>query len=193
MHSELRQSSAISVWCGGWVIQDGVYPDFSSGQMITTAFEFGFVQGFQDASDSSQLSLRALSDSHGEFQVTGRVTWANAEIVVVDTGLLRLHMRRFSAEDPPLRLDSVVEGKVRLGLSPWIRESFFLAVPATLRISHECRVDRIWKRSGKLRPGIAPEISRLEAQNRPLTEMRTVSTELVEGRDALLLELTVLG
>lgn len=181
----------IKIWCGGWVIRDGVYPDFATGDALTTAFEFSFVEGFRILDEPAAMAVSALNDPDADFCITGRVAWVSSELNVVDTGRVRIHRRLPSrGGESPLRVGNFVQGRIAVGLSPWIDEPFLLDVPPKLSPIYQTRVDGIWRRRGEPRSKARP--SRIHPEPGSLTKLNFVSSELVDGIDALLLELAIL-
>jgi len=99
-----------------WIIQDGNYTDFVTGQTAEFAVEFWLDETEAPLlSDSKSLSVKSVGGCN--YEVISRITFSSPEITVLDCGLLVF------SENLPHELARLSKGKIRarlgLGIDPF--------------------------------------------------------------------------
>lgn len=99
-----------------WVIQDGNYPDFVTGQRAELAVEYASRSGLRGLSGEHEVSARWVGGS--AYDVIARVVHDEPNARVLDCGLLVYHF--VGIEDPEHRSEvgAWVTGVVDLGVDP---------------------------------------------------------------------------
>jgi hypothetical protein len=79
----------MSTWTLGlnsWIIQDGNYDDFSTGQEVELAVEYWSEDGLRLSDGPTGRSCRPLKDAH--YEVVADVVHSDDGLIVIDFGLL---------------------------------------------------------------------------------------------------------
>ncbi|MFA6575204.1 MAG: hypothetical protein WCS84_07260, partial [Nocardioides sp.] len=79
-----------------WVIQDGNYPDFVTGQRADFALEFASRSGLRRLDGPQGAAVRWVEDS--DYEVTAQIVHDEPNAQVLDFGLLVYHF--IGIEDP---------------------------------------------------------------------------------------------
>ncbi|MGD0880968.1 MAG: hypothetical protein ABSB09_05315 [Acidimicrobiales bacterium] len=106
----------VDTWLIGldaWIIQDGNYPDFSTGQVAEFAVEFYSRQGLEVMTSASRPLARHLRDSH--YSIEGQVRCDDEDALVIDVGIGVF--RETTQEHFPV--GTMVAGEVYLGIDPF--------------------------------------------------------------------------
>lgn len=100
-----------------WVVQDGNYPDFVTGQRTEFAVEFASRGGLTLLDGPQEVSVRWIGGSH--YEVTAQVVHDKPNAQVLDFGILAYHF--VGIEDPKhqTRIGAWVTGEINLGVDPF--------------------------------------------------------------------------
>jgi hypothetical protein len=135
----------------GWIIQDGNYPDFTSGQRAEFAVEYWWADGPRDTT-ATKSQARLLDGA--KYSVNARVICMQDEVAVVDIGLLVFH-----EEASPHRAEvgAVLEGQLALGVDPYFYFERLAKDPNLPDLVYTWEILRIeqdmtpWLQEGRLR------------------------------------------
>jgi hypothetical protein len=100
------------VGLSAWIIQDGNYGDFETGQDAEFALEF-----FTQSVLPSQAKVRsATGRGAAKYEINGEVVYLDAELLVLDFGI-----RAFQQAKPRagLRVGTFVAAEIYLGIDPF--------------------------------------------------------------------------
>jgi hypothetical protein len=124
------------VGLSSWIIQDGNYGDFGTGQCADFALEF-FSQSF-DRADIKTKSARSLG--FAKYDVTAKVIYLTPEVWVLDFGL-----RAFRDSKPPagITVGSFVTAEIYLGIDPFFYFEGLHALPGMPPLIYSWKVDSI--------------------------------------------------
>jgi hypothetical protein len=100
-----------------WIIQDGNYPDFLTGQRTEFALEFASRGGLKLLDVAQEVSVRWIEGSH--YEVTAQIVHDKANAQVLDFGILAYHF--IGVEDPTHqpRIGAWVTGEINLSVDPF--------------------------------------------------------------------------
>ena len=100
-----------------WVIQDGNYPDFVTGQRAEFALEFASRSGLRRLDGTHEAKVRWIEDC--DYEVTARVVHDRPNAQVLDFGILACHF--IGIEDPEHRpqVGSWVTGVLHVAVDPF--------------------------------------------------------------------------
>jgi len=104
---------SLNIGLDSWIIQDGNYPDFATGQKTQFALEFS--PHSVEASESKSPSATHLKASR--YQVCAQVAYVADRVWVLDMGFLA-----YQHIQPPeyARKGRWVEGEVYIGIDPFV-------------------------------------------------------------------------
>jgi len=100
-----------------WVIRDGNYPDFVTGQSAEFALEFASRGGLRRVDGTHEARVRWVGDS--DYEVTAQVVHDKPNAQVLDFGILACHF--IGIEDPEHRpqVGAWVTGVVNVAVDPF--------------------------------------------------------------------------
>ena len=100
-----------------WVIQDGNYPDFVTGQRTEFALEFASRGGLKRLDEAREVGVQWITGSR--YEVTAQVVHDEPNAQVLDFGILAYHF--IGIEDPghQSHVGSWVTGEVNLSVDPF--------------------------------------------------------------------------
>lgn len=109
-----------SSWLVGldaWVVQDGNYPDFVTGQRTEFALEFASRGGLTPLDGLHEARVKWIEGSH--YEVTAQIVHDEPNAQVIDFGILAYHF--IGIEDPlhRPRTDAWVTGEINLSVDPF--------------------------------------------------------------------------
>ena len=134
----VSEHTIISLGIAAWVIEDGNYPDFRTGQEFECALCFGGVASLA-ATDQRQVSMSPAGCDLGSYDVVARVIHADDEISVIDCGL-RAYTR--DTGYGTIERNEFVAGCIGFNVDPYDYREFWskrLGIPMIYR----WRVERI--------------------------------------------------
>lgn len=102
----------LEIGLSSWIIQDGNYPDFTTGQHVEFALEF-YSQTFRK-SDVRSKSSKNLGSA--KYEIVGEVIYLTPEVWVLDFGICA-----FQESKPPegISVGSFVAAEIYLGIDPF--------------------------------------------------------------------------
>jgi len=103
----------LAIGMSAWIIQDGNYGDFRTGQRASFALEFGMREPLVVV-DATQPSMRSVGDS--DYEAIGKVVYADDEWWVLDIGILIFREMR---PQPNAVVGAWLAGKINIGLDPF--------------------------------------------------------------------------
>ncbi len=100
-----------------WIVQDGNYPDFLTGQRTQFALEFASRGGLKLLDGPQEVSVRWIDGSH--YEVTAQIVHDKPNAQVLDFGILAYHF--IGIEDPTHqpRIGAWVTGDINLSVDPF--------------------------------------------------------------------------
>jgi hypothetical protein len=100
-----------------WIVQDGNYPDFVTGQRTEFALEFASRGGLRLLDKEQEVSVRWIEGSH--YEVTAQIVHDKPNAQVLDFGILAYHF--IGIEDPrhQPRIGAWVTGEINLSVDPF--------------------------------------------------------------------------
>jgi hypothetical protein len=100
-----------------WVVQDGNYPDFVTGQRTEFALEFADRGGLRPLDGADEARVRWIGGSH--YEVTAQIVHDKPNAQVLDFGILAYHF--IGIEDPTHqpRVGAWVTGEINLSVDPF--------------------------------------------------------------------------
>lgn len=100
-----------------WVVQDGNYPDFVTGQRTDFALEFASRGGLKMLDEAQEVSVRWIEGSH--YEVTAQIVHDKPNAQVLDFGILAYHF--IGIEDPTHQpqIGAWVTGEINLSVDPF--------------------------------------------------------------------------
>lgn len=100
-----------------WVVQDGNYPDFVTGQRTDFALEFASRGGLKMLEEAQEVSVRWIEGSH--YEVTAQIVHDKPNAQVLDFGILAYHF--IGIEDPTHQpqIGAWVTGEINLSVDPF--------------------------------------------------------------------------
>lgn len=100
-----------------WVVQDGNYPDFVTGQRTDFALEFASRGGLKMLDGAQEVSVRWIEGSH--YEVTAQIVHDKPNAQVLDFGILAYHF--IGIEDPTHQpqIGAWVTGEINLSVDPF--------------------------------------------------------------------------
>lgn len=100
-----------------WVVQDGNYPDFVTGQRTDFALEFASRGGLKMLDEAQEVSVRWIEGSH--YEVTAQIVHDKPNAQVLDFGILAYHF--IGVEDPTHQpqIGAWVTGEINLSVDPF--------------------------------------------------------------------------
>lgn len=121
-HPDLMQDNPVNArsWVVGldsWIVQDGNYPDFVTGQRTDFALEFASRGGLRPLDGAQEMSVRWIEGSR--YEVTAQIVHDKPNAQVLDFGILAF--RFIGIEDPTHRSRSGawVTGEINLSVDPF--------------------------------------------------------------------------
>jgi hypothetical protein len=110
----------MSSWLVGldaWVVQDGNYPDFITGQRTEFALEFASRRGLTPLDERHETGVRWIEGS--QYEVTAQIVHDEPHAMVIDFGMLAYHF--IGIEDPMHRprTGAWVTGAINLSVDPF--------------------------------------------------------------------------
>jgi hypothetical protein len=100
-----------------WVVQDGNYPDFVTGQRTDFALEFASRDGLKLLDGERSVSVRWIEGSR--YEVTAQIVHDKPNAQVLDFGILAYHF--IGIEDPTHqpRMGAWLTGEINLSVDPF--------------------------------------------------------------------------
>jgi hypothetical protein len=100
-----------------WIVQDGNYPDFVTGQRTDFALEFASRSGLRLLDGAHEASVRWIEGSR--YEVTAQIVHDEPNAQVLDFGILAYHF--IGIEDPTHqpRIGAWVTGELNLSVDPF--------------------------------------------------------------------------
>lgn len=117
MHEDAVDTRSWMIGVDSWVILDGNYPDFFTGQRTDFAVEFASRSGLARLDGAREPSVRWIADSR--YEVIAQVVHDRPNAQVIDFGMLAYHY--IGIEDPEHRsqVGGWVTGEINLGVDPF--------------------------------------------------------------------------
>ena len=122
-HPDLMQDNPVNAhsWLVGldsWIVQDGNYPDFVTGQRTGFALEFASRRGLRLLDGAQEVSVRWIEGSR--YEVTAQIVHDKPNAQVLDFGILAYHF--IGIEDPTHqpRIRAWVTGEINLSVDPFL-------------------------------------------------------------------------
>lgn len=117
MHDNPLDTGSWMIDLHSWIILDGNYPDFYTGQRTDFAVEFASRDGLTRLDGAPEPRVRWIADSR--YKVTAQVVYDEPNAQVIDFGALAYHF--IGIEDPEHRsqVGSWVTGEINLGVDPF--------------------------------------------------------------------------
>ena len=100
-----------------WVIQDGNYPDFVTGQRTEFALEFASRGGLTRLDDAHEVGAHWIAGSH--YEVTARIVHDEPNAQVLDFGILAYHFIGIEDPEHQSHVGAWVTGVIDLGVDPF--------------------------------------------------------------------------
>ncbi len=138
-----------SIGLSSWIIQDGNYGDFATGDRVEAAIEFYLEKAAELAEPAAPSAEHA---DGGEYEVVGRVVLVEADVWVVDIGISIFEERR-----PPqgaVAGDTIV-GRASLGIDPFFYFERLSERPSMPPLIYTWQINRILRQTApfiELRP-----------------------------------------
>jgi len=125
-----------NIGLASWIIQDGNYPDFSTGDQRRFALEFGT----QSLSPSLSKEVYVEHVSGARYTFAADVVFLNDEVWVIDFGL-----PAYTEARPPqfVRQGVRVEGELYLGVDPFTYMESLRNTPGMPSLFQDFRIERI--------------------------------------------------
>lgn len=141
-----------------WIVQDGNYPDFITGQRTDFAVEFASRGGLQVLDGAHEVSVKWLHGSN--YEVTAQIVHDKPNAQVLDFGILAYHF--IGIEDPmhEPRTGAWVTGRVNLGVDPFFYFRQLALEPAFPALIYTWTVQEILLRQDGEEP--LPTFTRIE-------------------------------
>ena len=134
---QLPPMTTLHVGLQSWIIQDGNYPDFRSGQEATFALEF--VPTLEPVADPGDPRLQ--HQQGGLYSARGRVVFADPAAWVCDFGVLAYR----SDDCPPwATAGASVAGEIYLGIDPFDYVERLHKLPNMPALAYRFSIARIW-------------------------------------------------
>jgi len=133
----LLSMTTLHVGVDSWIIQDGNYPDFRSGQEATFALEF--VPTLERVSDPGEPRLH--HQQGGVYSARGRVVFAERAAWVCDFGVLAY---RSDNRPPWATVGASVGGEIYLGIDPFDYVERLHKLPGMPALAYRFSIARIW-------------------------------------------------
>ena len=129
--------TTLHVGLESWIIQDGNYADFRTGQDATFALEF--VPTLQPV--PNPVPPRLQHRRGGVYSASGRVVFADAAAWVCDFGVLA-----YRSEDHPhwAAVGTSVAGEIYLGIDPFDYFERLRKLPGMPVLTYRVSIERIW-------------------------------------------------
>jgi hypothetical protein len=129
--------TTLHVGVQSWIIQDGNYPDFRSGQEATFAPEF--VPTLEPVADPGEPRLQ--HQQGGLYSARGRVVFVDPPAWVCDFGVLA-----YGSDDCPLwaTVGTSVAGEIYLGIDPFDYVERLHKLPNMPALAYRFSITRIW-------------------------------------------------
>lgn len=124
------------VGLSSWIIQDGNYGDFETGQSADFALEF-YSHSF-DRTDTKTTYARSLGAA--KYDVTAEVIYLTPKVWVLDFGLRAFHD---SQPPPEITVGSFVTAEIYLGIDPFFYFEGLHALPGMLPLIYSWKVTSI--------------------------------------------------
>ena len=105
------------VGLSAWIIQDGNYADFVTGQRADFALEFASRGGLIRVDEPQDLGVRWIAGS--QYEVTARVVHDQPNAQVLDFGILAYHFIGIEDPEHQAQAGSWVTGEIYLGVDPF--------------------------------------------------------------------------
>jgi hypothetical protein len=117
MHDDPDGTHEWLIGLDSWIIQDGNYPDFVTGQRADFALEFAARGGLTRLATAGEVGVRRLAGSR--YEVTARIVHDAPNAQVLDFGILAYHF--IGIEDPEHRshVGAWVTGEINLSVDPF--------------------------------------------------------------------------
>jgi hypothetical protein len=129
----------LHIYMDSWIIGDGNYADFSVGETRQFALEF-WAPSLLSRTQNQESSITA--DPRYTYHVNARVAFSNADILVIDFGLLA-----YSEASADLQLGfgtgDFVTGDIRLGVDPFFYFERLSKLQGVPPLVYEWRIDLI--------------------------------------------------
>jgi len=119
-----------------WIIQDGNYDNFETGQVAEFALEF-YSKTFQP-SNTKQKSFKRLGAA--KYEITGEVIYLTPEVWVLDFGICA-----FQESKPPegINVGSFVAAEIYLGIDPFFYFERLYTLPKMSPLIYSWKINSI--------------------------------------------------
>lgn len=127
---------AWEVGLSAWIIQDGNYDNFASGQVAEFALEF-YSQNYRQ-SDVHSKSAKCLGAA--KYEITGEVVYLTDEVCVLDFGICA-----FQESKPPegISVRCFVTAEIYLGIDPFFYVERLYTLPEIPALIYSWKIDSI--------------------------------------------------
>jgi hypothetical protein len=179
--------TTINVGLSSWIIEDGNYSDFASGQETKFALEFyGPELRRSERSDPPSLSV----PDEAEYSAHGHVEYVSEGVWVCNFGVLA-----YREETPPewAREGVHAEGNIYLGVDPFFYFEGLHKLPGMPKLTYQVRIRRIWLDTTPWIPdpnGTFTAVRDISRKSR--VEVHDTSHGTGEGSDEFILECDIL-
>jgi hypothetical protein len=126
-----------------WIIQDGNYGDFETGQHAEFALEF-YSQTYRK-SDVSSKTLKKLGAA--EYEIIGEVIYLTPEVWILNFGICA-----FQESKPPegISIGDFVVAKIHLGIDPFFYFERLFALPKMPALIYSWKINAIGQQTAPL-------------------------------------------
>jgi hypothetical protein len=100
-----------------WIIQDGNYPDFATGQRTEFALEFASRDGLRRLDEAQEVDVHWIAGSH--YEVTAQIVHDEPNAQVLDFGILAYHFIGIEDPEHQSHVGAWVTGEINLSVDPF--------------------------------------------------------------------------
>jgi hypothetical protein len=117
MHHDPVDTHSWMIGLDSWIIQDGNYPDFVTGQRTDFALEFASRGGLRRLDEAQAMGVRWIAGS--QYEVTAQVVHDEPNAQVLDFGILAYHFIGIEDPEHQSHVGAWVTGEINLSVDPF--------------------------------------------------------------------------
>jgi hypothetical protein len=153
-----------------WIIQDGNYPDFVTGQRTDFAVEFASRSGLRRA-EAHAVSLRWIAGSR--YQVTAQVVHDEPHAQVLDLGILAYHFIGIEDPEHQSHVGAWLTGEINLSVDPFFYVENLASEEGFPALIYTWTVQEVLQRSGGNAPRTGSDHDRVDTAHDVVRVERT--------------------
>ena len=150
MHDNPVDTHSWMIGLDSWIIQDGNYPDFVTGQRTDYALEFASRGGLRRLDEAQEVGVHWIAGSH--YEVTAQIVHDEPNAQVLDFGILAYHYIGIEDPEHQSQVGAWVTGEINLSADPFFYFEELASEDGFPALIYAWTVQEVLQRTGENTP-----------------------------------------